>query len=77
MAVRPVIIEPDQVGFLVPHAVEHCPRCGDTNYDDDRICLTCTYPDDPCSRAFLDAVAEANGRSATSDQGDRSSPSEE
>jgi ribosomal protein L37E len=41
------------VGYLV--VGEHCDRCGDTNYDPHtRICLTCTYPDDPSSRAYLE-----------------------
>jgi hypothetical protein len=45
-------------GYLV--VGEHCDRCGDTNYDPDtRVCLTCTYPDDPSSRAYLDGRAEA------------------
>jgi hypothetical protein len=50
---RPVI-EPTQIGFLVTG--DRCDRCGDVNYDEDTlVCLTCTYPDDPCSRAFLEA----------------------
>jgi len=48
------VVGPDQVGFLVTG--EWCDRCGDRNYDDKtRVCQTCTYPDDPCSRAYLDA----------------------
>lgn len=32
-----------------------CDRCGDINYDAaTRACLTCMYPDDPCSRAYLE-----------------------
>lgn len=46
------LVEPDQVGFLVTG--DHCDRCGDTNYDDTRTCLTCTNPDDPCSQAYLE-----------------------
>jgi ribosomal protein L37E len=43
-----------EVGFLVTG--DHCDRCGDTNYDEDTlVCLTCYYPDDPCSRAYLEA----------------------
>jgi hypothetical protein len=45
---------PDQVGFLVTG--DRCDRCGDTNHTDDGVCLTCTYPDDPCSRAYLDTL---------------------
>lgn len=37
------------VGWYVPPEATHCPRCGDQNWDDTRLCLTCTYPDDPCS----------------------------
>lgn len=33
-----------------------CDRCGDINFDAKiRECLTCTFPDDPCSRAYLEA----------------------
>lgn len=35
--------------FYVDPGKDHCNRCGDTNYDRNRVCLTCTYPDDPCS----------------------------
>jgi len=46
------ICEPDQVGFLV--AGDRCDRCGDVNYDEETCtCLTCTYPDDPCSASYL------------------------
>jgi hypothetical protein len=42
------------VGFFV--GGEWCGRCGDQNYDPaTKLCLTCTYPNDPCSRAYLDA----------------------
>jgi hypothetical protein len=51
-ALAPVAVEGD-VGFLV--LGDWCDRCGDTNFDEaTRVCLTCTYPDDPCSRAFLE-----------------------
>lgn len=43
---------PDAVGFLVD-GDGRCYRCFDVN-SDDGICLTCTYPDDPDSRAYLD-----------------------
>jgi ribosomal protein L37E len=46
-----------EVGFLVTG--QHCDRCGDVNYDTataTRVCLTCTYPDHPCSRAYLDGA---------------------
>lgn len=52
------------VGFLVTG--HWCDRCGDTNYDaTTRECLTCTYPDDPCSRVYWDGVAQhADGQGA-------------
>lgn len=35
---------------LVPAGQDHCPGCGDTNYDmSTRICLTCMFPNHPCS----------------------------
>lgn len=47
-------VEPDQVGYLV--LGDRCDRCGDVNFDEgSRVCLTCTYPDDPCSVAYLDS----------------------
>lgn len=53
LVVRPAAVE-GEVGFLVLDA--WCDRCGDTNYDEaTRVCLTCTFPDDPCSRAYLEA----------------------
>lgn len=30
-------------GYYVPPNVSHCRRCGDTNWDDGRMCITCTY----------------------------------
>jgi hypothetical protein len=54
LEVRRPVIKPSQVGYLV--LGEWCDRCGDTNYDArTRVCLTCTFPDDPCSRAYLEA----------------------
>jgi ribosomal protein L37E len=53
LAIFSPVVEPTQVGFLVTG--DWCDRCGDQNYDGEtRVCLTCTYPDDPCSRAYLD-----------------------
>jgi hypothetical protein len=37
-------------GSYLPVGQDWCPRCGDTNADEvTRLCLSCTYPDDPCS----------------------------
>lgn len=42
--------------FYVERGATYCSRCGDYNYDDKTlICLTCTYPDHPMSRIYLDA----------------------
>jgi hypothetical protein len=30
-------------GYYVPSNATHCRRCGDTNWDDDRLCITCTH----------------------------------
>lgn len=39
-----------EVGWHVPPGQDWCQRCGDTNYDGrTRLCLTCTYPEHPCS----------------------------
>lgn len=47
-----------EVGFFV--VGDWCDRCGDQNYDETtRACLTCTFPDHPCSRAYLDARGDA------------------
>ena len=36
--------------FRVPVGQDWCPRCGTINYEMVfRVCLTCTFPDDPCS----------------------------
>ncbi|GAA2347433.1 hypothetical protein [Dactylosporangium salmoneum] len=52
----PVVLE-GAIGFLVTG--HWCDRCGDTNYDPaTRECLTCTFPDDPCSRTYLEGRAE-------------------
>jgi hypothetical protein len=44
--------EQDAPAFYVEAGADRCGRCGDTNFDDLRVCLTCTYPDDPCSLAY-------------------------
>lgn len=32
-----------QPGWCVPTGQDNCPRCGDTNFEDDtRVCITCT-----------------------------------
>lgn len=58
--ITPVIVATDQMfviqrgepGWYVPADATHCPRCGDQNWDDTRLCLTCTHPDDPYSVAY-------------------------
>lgn len=48
----------DVIGFFVTG--DRCGRCGDVNYDDrTRICLTCTYPNDPSSRAYREGFTAA------------------
>ncbi len=37
--------EVGEVGWYVPAGAHWCPRCGDQNWDDNRLCLTCTYGD--------------------------------
>jgi len=46
------VLLPDEVGFLVD-SDGRCYRCGDVN-SEDGTCLTCTHPDDPCSRVFIE-----------------------
>jgi hypothetical protein len=61
--ITPVICAADQMfvvqrgepSWYVPADATHCPRCGDQNWDDTRMCLTCTHPDDPCSVAYHQA----------------------
>lgn len=47
-------VRPSQVGFLVTG--DRCDRCGDVNFDEARVCLTCTYPDAPCSAVGAEAA---------------------
>jgi len=35
-----------EAGWYVPSDVVWCPRCGDQNWTDERICITCTDGDD-------------------------------
>jgi hypothetical protein len=46
-------------GWYVPAGQDHCPRCGDTNFDERRRCITCTDGDD----AYADGLF-ADGWSA-------------
>jgi hypothetical protein len=56
-AMLPLVVS-GLVGFYVDGA--WCGHCGDVNYDEEtRLCLTCAYPDDPSSRAYLDARRES------------------
>lgn len=52
----PNAIEPTTTGYLVTENGV-CPRCGDQN-SDDVVCLTCTNPSDPNSKAYWSGVLE-------------------
>jgi len=49
-----------EAGYFVPRTHDHCTRCGDQNFDGTtRVCLTCTYPDHPCSRVYWESRERA------------------
>ncbi|WP_020525850.1 hypothetical protein [Catelliglobosispora koreensis] len=52
-----------EAAFYVERGALSCKRCGDCNYDENTlICITCTHPDDPSSKAYLDVSEPTNDK---------------